>query len=291
MFAGTAKEIIQICVDERIQICEYVVRYEEENSGLPRKIILDKMKKNLKVMQKSSQYGLENSNKSVGGLLGGDAKKLYEYMKRGKTLTGDFMVLAMARALSCSEVNAAMGRIVAAPTAGSCGILPSVIITAGEKYNKTEDEMVQALFTASGVGMIIAKNASLSGAEGGCQAECGSAAAMGAAAVVEMLGGSPEESFHAASLVIKNILGLVCDPIAGLVESPCAKRNAGGAVLSLSCADLALGGIKSIVPFDDCVLAMAKVGKGMPCELRETAEGGLAVTPTGLRLKKEILGF
>ena len=290
MFGNTGAEVIKVCTKERIQICEYVVRCEEEESGLLRSSILEKMKRNLKVMKESSEYGFTHSKKSVSGLIGGDAKKVYDYMNKGNTITGKYILKAIARALSCAEVNASMGKIVAAPTAGSCGILPAVILTAGERFNKTEDEMVQALFTASGVGIIIAKNATLSGAEGGCQAECGSAAAMGAAAVVEMMGGSPKASFDAASIVIKNVLGLVCDPIAGLVESPCAKRNAGCTVLALSAADMAMSGIESIIPFDECVQAMAKVGRTLPCELRETAEGGLAVTKTGLKLQKKILG-
>ena len=252
--------------------------------------IIEKMRKNLNIMREAAEYGLTNETRSISGLIGGDAIKLNRYASSQNTLTGEFMVKAMARALSCSEVNAAMGKIVAAPTAGSCGILPAVIITAGEKLNKTEDELINALFTASGVGIIIAKNATLSGAEGGCQAECGSAAAMGAAAVVEMMGGTPAMALDAAAIVIKNILGLVCDPVAGLVEVPCAKRNIAGAVSALTTADLVMSGVTSRIPFDDTVIAMYKVGKQLPCELRETAMGGLATTPTGLRLAKEILG-
>lgn len=290
MFASTGRELLNICEKHRISISEYAVRFEELETGRSRKEIVNKMKKNLEVMQEAAEYGLHNEIKSVSGLIGGDAVKIYNYLKEGKSLTGDTMVKAMARAISCSEVNASMGRIVASPTAGSCGILPSVIITAGEKLNKTSEEMVQALFAASAIGMIIAHNATLSGAEGGCQAECGSAAAMGAGAVVEMMGGTPEMSLHAGAIVIKNILGLVCDPIAGLVEVPCAKRNASGAVSALTTADLVMSGVKSKIPFDDTVWAMYKVGKSMPCELRETAMGGLAITDTGLKLKEEILG-
>lgn len=290
MFASTGRELLNICEKHRISISEYAVRFEELETGRSRKEIVSKMKKNLEVMQEAAEYGLHHEVKSVSGLIGGDAVKIYNYLKGGKSLTGDTMVKAMARAISCSEVNASMGRIVASPTAGSCGILPSVIITAGEKLNKTSEEMVQALFAASAIGMIIAHNATLSGAEGGCQAECGSAAAMGAGAVVEMMGGTPEMSLHAGAIVIKNILGLVCDPIAGLVEVPCAKRNASGAVSALTTADLVMSGVKSKIPFDDTVWAMYKVGKSMPCELRETAMGGLAITATGLKLKEEILG-
>lgn len=223
-------------------------------------------------------------------MIGGDAIKIANYAKDSKPLCGEFLTNAMARALSCSEVNAAMGRIVAAPTAGSCGIIPAVIISAGERLGKSEEELIQALFTASGVGIIIAKNATLSGAEGGCQAECGSAAAMAAAAVVEMMGGTPAMALDAAAIVIKNVLGLVCDPIAGLVEVPCAKRNVAGTVSSLTTADLVMSGVKSMIPFDDAVSAMYSVGKQMPCELRETAMGGLAATKTGILLKEQVLG-
>ena len=290
MLAKNGRELIEICKSHNISISEYTIRYEEVEGGLRRDEIVNKMKRNLQVMKESADYGLNNKTRSVSGLIGGEAYKLNVYLKQGKNLSGDFMIKAMARALSCSEVNASMGRIVAAPTAGSCGILPAAIITAAEKLDKSEDEMVKALFTATAIGMIIAQNATLSGAEGGCQAECGSAAAMGAAAVVEMMGGTPEMCLHAASIVIQNILGLVCDPIAGLVEVPCAKRNAAGAVSALTVADMAMSGLESIIPFDDVVAAMYRVGKSMPCELRETALGGLATTPEGLKLRKQILG-
>jgi len=226
---------------------------------------------------------------SISGLIGGDAVKIRKYYENNETLCGDFIVKAMARALSCSEVNAAMGKIVAAPTAGSCGIIPAAIITAGEKLNKNEDDMIMALFTASGVGVLIAKNATLAGAEGGCQAECGSAAAMAAAGIVEMMGGTPKMAFDAAAMVIKNVEGLVCDPIAGLVEIPCAKRNVAGAVSALTMADIAMAGVESKIPFDDTIISMYKIGRALPSELRETAMGGLAITPAGLRLKDKIL--
>lgn len=290
MFVNHGTELVAICNEEKLPIWEYTLRIEEKQSGLSREILLNKMKKNLKVMQEAAEYGLRNKVVSVSGLIGGDAFRLQQYIDKGNTLSGEFMVKAMARAISCSEVNAAMGRIVATPTAGSCGILPAALISAGEKLNKTDDDLVRALFTAAGVGILIAKNATISGAEGGCQAECGSAAAMASAAIVEMMGGTPEMALNAGAIVIKNILGLVCDPIAGLVEAPCAKRNASGAVSALTVADMVMSGVKSIIPFDDVVLAMYKVGKQMPCELRETALGGLASTPSGIELRKKILG-
>lgn len=290
MFVNHGNELIEACNNEKTSIWEYTLSMEEKESGLDREVLLNKMKRNLNIMKEAAEYGLKNKVISVSGLIGGDAYKLQEYIDKGNTLTGEFMVKAMARAISCSEVNAAMGRIVATPTAGSCGILPAALITAGEKLNKTDDDLIKALFTAAGVGILIAKNATISGAEGGCQAECGSAAAMASAAIVEMMGGTPEMALNAGAIVIKNILGLVCDPIAGLVEAPCAKRNASGAVSALTVADMVMSGVKSIIPFDDVVLAMYKTGKQMPCELRETALGGLADTPTGIELRKKILG-
>lgn len=288
MFVSTGKELIEICKKENISIYEYTIREEIDKSELTRERVIDKMRKNLHVMMNSSNYAQENIVNSVSGLIGGDAYKIKQYADRGKTLTGDFMTRAMARAISSSEVNAAMGRIVACPTAGSCGILPAVVLSAGEKLQKSEEELINALFTASGVGIIIAKNATLAGAEGGCQAECGSAAAMASAAVVEMLGGTPEQALDAAAIVIKNVLGLVCDPVAGLVEVPCAKRNIAGTVSALTTADVAMSGVKSKIPFDEVVWAMYKVGKQLPPELRETAMGGIAITPTALKLKNEI---
>lgn len=289
MFVNTGIELLDICKEKNISIWEYTLMNEAEESGMDKEAIFSKMKKYLQTMRESANYGLEHDFKSVSGLIGGDAIKLNKY-SMGNTLTGEFMVKAMARALSCSEVNAAMGRIVASPTAGSCGILPASLITAAEKLQKSDDEVVKALFTASGVGTIIAKNATMAGAEGGCQAECGSASAMAAAALVEMMGGTPEMALNAAALVFKNTLGLVCDPVAGLVEVPCAKRNASGTAMALTMADIAMSGVVSVIPFDETVSAMYKVGKQLPCALRETGMGGVATTPTGLRLKAQIFG-
>lgn len=288
MFVSSGAELIDICKKEDITIGEYTIREEMARSELSREDVESRMRKNLHVMLSSSSLAQEKEVKSVSGLIGGDAFRIRKYAENNNTLTGDFMVRAMARAISSSEVNAAMGRIVASPTAGSCGILPAVIISAAERLNKTEDDMINSLFTASGVGIIIAKNATLAGAEGGCQAECGSAAAMGAAAVVEMMGGTPEQALNAAAIVLKNILGLVCDPVAGLVEVPCAKRNIAGAVSALTTADLVMAGVASKIPFDEVVWAMYKVGRQLPTELRETAQGGIAITPTAQKLKDEI---
>ncbi len=288
MFVSTGDELITICKRENIPIWEYTIQSEMAKSELSREEVTEKMRKNLHVMLDSASYAQEHKVKSVSGLIGGDAYRLKQYADKGNTLIGDFMVRAMARAVSSSEVNAAMGRIVASPTAGSCGILPAVIISAAEKLGMSEEDMINGLFTASGVGIIIAKHATLAGAEGGCQAECGSAAAMGSAAVVEMMGGSPEQALDAAAIVLKNILGLICDPVAGLVEVPCAKRNIAGTVSALTIAEVAMAGVKSKIPFDEIVRAMYNVGKQLPPELRETAQGGIAITPTAQRLRKAI---
>lgn len=286
----SGKELLKICKEQNLSLSEFAIREEMERSETSREEVISKMKTVLDVMRESTNEGREKKIYSVSGLIGGDAYKLNKYINKGKTLTGPVMNKAMARALSCSEVNASMGRIVACPTAGSCGILPAVILTAGEALELSDEEMVMGLFASSAVGMIIADNATVSGAEGGCQAECGSASAMGSAAVVEMMGGTPEMSLNAAAIVIKNILGLVCDPVAGLVEVPCAKRNFAGAVSALTTADVVMAGISSRIPFDDMVEAMYRVGKQLPSSLRETAEGGTATTETGLRLKKEVFG-
>jgi L-serine dehydratase len=207
-----------------------------------------------------------------------------------KPLSGDFCSRAMARAVAVAECNAGMGRIVAAPTAGSCGILPAAILTAEEIFGIAEDSLVMALFTAGAFGMVIVKNATIAGADGGCQAECGSAAAMAAAALVELRGGVPAQAAEACAIAIKNQLGLVCDPVAGLVEVPCIKRNAGGVMCAIAAADMALAGIKSVIPVDEVIQAMREVGAALPESLRETAQGGLAATPSGIALAQKIFG-
>ena len=208
----------------------------------------------------------------------------------GKSLTGPLLSGALYRALAVSELNASMGRIVAAPTAGSCGILPAAVLTMEKDRGCSEKDCIMSLFTASAVGMIIANNASLAGAEGGCQAECGSAAAMAAAAITELAGGTPEMAGHAVAIALKNILGLVCDPVAGLVEIPCIKRNASGVAGAFVAAELALAGIESAIPADEVIWAMKKVGDAMSPALKETAEGGLAATPTGKKLHDQVFG-
>jgi len=287
---SNGQELLNLCSEKGMTVAEAMLKKEALASGLSEEAIKDKMYISLEIMKKAINKGLREDIKSVSGLIGGEAKKIMSRNERQASVCGPLMSKAISRAMAVLEVNAAMGKIVAAPTAGSSGIIPGTLITIGEEFELSDDELINGLFVASAVGLIISKNATVAGAEGGCQAETGSAAAMAAAAVVELMGGSPEACLHAAALCIKNILGLVCDPIAGLVESPCNARNAIGAANALISAEMALAGVESLIPFDEVVEAMYRVGKTLPFELRETALGGLAATPTGVRLKKEIMG-
>ena len=283
-------ELLGMCNKNNIKMYEMMLVREVYISQRSKDVILNEMKENLEVMKKAIERGLNEDIRSVSGLTGGDAKKLRQYYEKDTTAAGQDLNKAVAAAMAVLEVNAAMGQIVAAPTAGSSGILPGAVITTAKRFGKTDEDMVNALFTAAAVGYLITRNATVAGAEGGCQAETGAAAAMAAAAIVEMLGGTPEQALHGAAMAIKNVLGLVCDPIAGLVEAPCIKRNAIGTSNALISADMALAGITSIIPFDEVVEAMLKVGKSLPCELRETGTGGLAWTPTGRQIHERIFG-
>ena len=283
-------ELVDQATAQGARISQIVLRDQAEQMDTEPQVLFRKMRENYHVMQESIQKGADPDIKSTSGLTGGEAWKLYSVYEKKKSLTGSFMAGAMWRALAVSELNAAMGRIVAAPTAGSCGILPAAIVTMQEEYSLDEYACVMALFTASAVGMVIGNNASLAGASGGCQAECGSASAMAAAAIVELAGGTPQMSGEACAIAIKNILGLVCDPVAGLVEIPCIKRNAGGVTTAFMAAELALAGIASHIPADETILAMKRIGDTMPASLRETAEGGLAMTPTGQALNTRVFG-
>lgn len=283
-------ELVAQATAQGKRISQIVLVDQAEQMDTEPQVLFRKMRENYHVMQESIQKGADPDIKSTSGLTGGDAWKLYSVYEKKKSLTGSFMAGAMWRALAVSELNAAMGRIVAAPTAGSCGILPAAIVTMQEEYSLDEYDCIMALFTASAVGMVIGNNASLAGASGGCQAECGSASAMAAAAIVELAGGTPQMSGEACAIAIKNILGLVCDPVAGLVEIPCIKRNAGGVTTAFMAAELALAGITSHIPADETILAMKRIGDTMPASLRETAEGGLAMTPTGQALNTRVFG-
>lgn len=272
------------------KISELVLKQQAEEMEQPEALLYEKMKNNYIVMAQSVEEGQKPGVLSTSGLSGGDAFRMAQAAKEERTLCGDLFAKAMTRALAVSEWNAAMGRIVAAPTAGSCGILPAAILTIQEARDLSEQDCVMALFTASAIGMVIAKNACVAGAQGGCQAECGSAAAMAAAALVELCGGTPDMVSDAVSITIGNVLGLVCDPVAGLVEIPCIHRNAAGVANALVAAQLALAGIHSPIPADESILAMKHVGDAMPSALKETAEGGLAATPSGRRLYEQVFG-
>lgn len=285
----TGKELLECVHKNKMKIWEVVIASEIESFNQTYEQLWAKMENNYKVMKKSAYLSIAKPENYMGNIIGGDAIKSNNFSKTDNTICGSTINRAMSYALSCSEVNASMGKICAAPTAGSCGIIPAALITICEEKGFDENKAIEGLFTAAGVGEIIARHATLSGAEGGCQAECGSAAAMAAAALVEMMGGTAEQSLAAASIAFKNILGLVCDPIAGLVESPCAKRNASGVVNAMISADMALAGVSSVIPFDEMVGAMYAVGKSLPMTLRETALGGIAVTETAKRIAESIL--
>lgn len=270
-------------------ISALVLADQAEQLGMDKQAVYDKMAERLRVMQEAVQEGKNPALRSASGLTGGDAARMEAYAAAGG-VAGGFINHAIARAIAVSEYNAAMGRIVAAPTAGSCGILPGVFVSMLEEKRCTEEQAVMALFTAGAFGMVIAQRASVAGAQGGCQAECGSASAMAAAALVELCGGTPAQSSDACAMAIKNELGLVCDPVAGLVEIPCIKRNVSGLMIAVSSAEMALAGIESKIPADECIDAMRRVGDALPCSLKETAQGGLATTPTGIRMMEQIFG-
>lgn len=261
-------------------------------------VVICRMRERLAVMRDSVGRGLAGV-RSRSGLTGGDARRMAEARTRIASghatasgapmlIGGEPLTSAITYALAVAEVNAGMGRIVAAPTAGSCGVLPGVLFSVGEIRGAGDAELVDALFAAGGVGAVIARSSTLAGAAGGCQAECGAAAAMAAAAAVQIAAGTPEQCADAVALAFKGLLGLVCDPVAGLVEVPCIKRNATSVAVALAAADMALAGIRSVIPADEVIWAMGAIGRELPASLRETALGGLAATPTGKRIASEI---
>ena len=271
-------------------LSKIILREQAEATESTEEALYAQMERSLEVMRESVEEGLDPDKRSASGLTGGDAYKMMRAVQENRNICGKIFGDAMTKALAVSQTNACMGRIVAAPTAGSCGILPAAILTIAEDRNIPDHDVIMALFTASAVGMVIANNASIAGAEGGCQAECGAASAMAAAAVVEMCGGTPQMCVNACAIALKNILGLVCDPVAGLVEIPCIKRNAAGVGNALVAAEMALAGIESAIPADEVIMAMKKVGDAMSSALKETAEGGLAATPTGKKLCQKVFG-
>lgn len=283
-------EVVSAAERDGVRISDVVLAQQAEAMELAPEDLFDKMAERLRVMDECIEPGCAADLRSTSGLTGGDAHCMREASRTGRALLGHVMDGALYRALAVSELNAAMGRIVAAPTAGSCGILPAALLTMRDELGCEERAVVMSMFTAAAVGLVIEKRASVAGAEGGCQAETGSAAAMAAAAIVELAGGTPAQASCAVASAIQNLLGLVCDPVAGLVEVPCVKRNASAVAVAFVSAELALAGCSTVIPADESIQAMRLVGNAMPASLRETAEGGLAVTPTALELAAEVFG-
>lgn len=281
------RELVALAEKENKSISELMIEQEIMISGRSREMIMEQMDRNLTVMEEAVERGLKGVQ-SVTGLTGGDAVLIQNYIASGKSLSGELLLDAVSKAVATNEVNAAMGTICATPTAGSAGVVPGTLFAVKNKLNPTREQMVRYLFTSGAFGFIVANNASISGAAGGCQAEVGSAAAMAAAAIVEMAGGTPQQCAEGFAITLKNMLGLVCDPVAGLVEVPCVKRNAMGAANALVAADMALAGVTSRIPCDEVIGAMYRIGQAMSPNLKETARGGLAATPTGKAISKAI---
>ncbi|HBG3029722.1 TPA: L-serine ammonia-lyase, iron-sulfur-dependent, subunit alpha [Staphylococcus aureus] len=285
------RETIDYAVENNMSFADIMVKEEMELSGKSRDEVRAQMKQNLDVMRDAVIKGTTGDGvESVTGYTGHDAAKLRDYNETHHALSGYEMIDAVKGAIATNEVNAAMGIICATPTAGSSGTIPGALFILEKTHDLTEEQMIDFLFTSALFGRVVANNASVAGATGGCQAEVGSASAMAAAAAVAIFGGSPEASGHAMALAISNLLGLVCDPVAGLVEIPCVMRNAIGSGNALISADLALAGIESRIPVDEVIEAMDKVGRNLPASLRETGLGGLAGTPTGEAIKRKIFG-
>ena len=288
---NSIRETIDYSVEHDISFADILINEEMEREGISRDEVRERMKQNLEVMRDAVEKGTTGDGvESVTGYTGHDATKLRDYNENNHALSGKEMIEAVKGAVATNEVNAAMGIICATPTAGSSGTIPGVLFKLEKTHDLTEDQMIDFLFTSALFGRVVANNASVAGATGGCQAEVGSASAMAAAASVAIFNGTPEQSGHAMALAISNLLGLVCDPVAGLVEIPCVMRNAIGSGNALISADLALAGVESRIPVDEVIGAMDRVGRNLPASLRETGLGGLAGTPTGEEIKRKIFG-
>ena len=287
MALDSMKEIFERSARENIPFWEIVLQYDMEERQVSRQASMAKMLSTWQAIQDAAD-SYTGTQRSVSGLVGGAGLKMRLYARRGESIGGEFMDEVIVQAISMAESNACMRRIVASPTAGSCGVVPAVLLPLCEREHYTQHELLEALYVASGIGAVIAYRASISGAAGGCQAEIGTASAMAAGALVSLRGGTNEQIGHAVAIALKNLMGLVCDPVAGLVEVPCVKRNVIGAVNAISAADMALAGIESRIPVDEVIDAMGEVGRRMPVEFRETALGGLAATPTGKAVKERM---
>ncbi|MGG0411988.1 L-serine ammonia-lyase, iron-sulfur-dependent, subunit alpha [Peribacillus simplex] len=281
-------ELIEFCTHKHKTIGEVMLMMEIEKSGRDQKTIISMMEERLFKMQEAVESGKKDTSTAPSGISGGDAVKMYDYVNQGNSLSGRYISDAMTFSLATSESNARMGVIVATPTAGAAGILPGVLFSLHKNDGTSYRDLVMGLFTASALGYVIANRSFISGAAGGCQAEVGSATAMAAGTIVELKGGTPKQAVNATAIALKSLLGLVCDPVAGLVEVPCIKRNVIGTSIAFSAADLSLAGVESRIPCDEVIEAMYKIGKEMPRTLRETALGGLAMTETGKRVKEQL---
>lgn len=282
------EELMQSAARQKLPMWNMVLLGDTEERGVTKEVSFETMRLMYQAMrQADADY--DKDLISASGLSGGDGEKLHQYNQSGQNLTGPYLSLVMEKAVKMGESNACMKRIVAAPTAGSCGVIPAVLLSYEELYHPKEDEMVKALFLSAGIGSVIAEQASIAGASGGCQAEIGSASAMAAAALCWLQGGTDSMIANAMAFALKNMLGLTCDPVCGLVEVPCIKRNSAGAVNAVTSAQMALSGIESAIPADQVIDSMRRIGCSMPEALRETGEGGLAVTERGRELKKRLL--
>jgi L-serine dehydratase len=285
----TTEELLKLCKKHKLPISEVAKHYEAERSGKSVPAIRSKMKRTRDVMYDAVKRGVKSTSKSKMGMVGGDANKLYQSLRKvGSAMGNKVTVRAMAYAFAVGEQNACMSRIVAFPTAGGAGVVPGTLFSCAEHFKAGKRKLLRGLFTASATGLIIAEGATLSAAKGGCQAEVGAGTAMAAAGLTEMRGGTPEQCFDAAAIALKSYLGLACDPLGGLVEVPCIKRNAIGCMNAIGSSDMVMAGIKSFIPFDEVVEAMNNIAEIMSPKLRETALGGLAVTKTGNMIKKKL---
>lgn len=272
---------------ENQDICDVIIHSDCVDRGVTKEASFEKMRA-LYAAIRRARAGYDPKLRSASGMVGGDGAKMRAYVQQGRTICGDYIGQVIAQALEMGESNACMKCIVAAPTAGSCGVLPAVLLPYQEREKLNDDTMVRAMYVAGAIGQVVASKASIAGAAGGCQAEIGTASAMGAAALCYLGGGDAQAVCHAAAIAIKSMLGLVCDPIAGLVEVPCVKRNAAGAMIAMSSADMALAGIRSAVPPDEAILAMREVGDKMDVSLKETGIGGVAGTPFGQKIAEKM---
>lgn len=287
MALDSMREILGKMEAQGLPFWEVVLREDMEERQVTRGQSMAKMHATWKAMVEAAA-SYDNQRRSVSGLVGGDGGKMHQYAQSGQAMTGGYISQVITEALSMAESNACMCRIVAAPTAGACGVLPAVLLPLFHGGQVEQHQILEALYVSAGIGSVIAYKACIAGASGGCQAEIGTASAMAAGALVALRGGTGKQIGHAVAMALKNLMGLVCDPVAGLVEVPCVKRNVIGAVNAVSAADMALAGIESRIPVDEVIEAMGEVGLRMPVEFRETALGGLATTPTGQRVKAEM---